>query len=159
VTVLARGTNAASGSNALVITGTDANGNVTGATWNGVAMTVSGRTLKATDGTTLFFNGGANLGTVSGITVDVSRGIADQFYDYFNEATKASTGMFDTQIMQLQTQNTDYKSRVDVIDSRLEVTRKALEAKYTAMETAMARLQTLQQTIQSYTDSLNGSSN
>ena len=159
VTVLARGKSTPAGSNALVITGTDASGNVTGATWNGVAMTVSGRTLTAADGTSLFFNGGANLGTVSGINVNIKRGLADQFHDYFSNMTKASTGTIDTQVTQLQAQNTDYKDRVDVIDSRLEVIRKALEAKYTAMETAMAKLQTLQQTIQSYSNSLNNSGN
>lgn len=159
VTVLARGASTVAGSNALVVTGTDSSGNVTGATWNGVAMTVSGRTLTAADGTTLFFNGGANLGTVSGINVDLKRGLADQFYDFFNGLTQASTGTIDTQVLQLQTNNKDFQDRIDVIDSRLEVTRKALEAKYTAMETAMAKLQTLQQTIQSFSDSLNNSGN
>jgi flagellar hook-associated protein 2 len=159
VTVLNRGASTPSGSNALVISGTDASGNVTGATWNGVAMTVSGRTLTAADGTSLFFNGGANLGAVAGITVDIKRGLADQSYDYFNGLTKASTGTIDTQVTQLQTTNQDYKDRVEVIDDRLAVTRKALEAKYTAMETAMAKLQTLQQTIQSYSDSFNASNN
>jgi flagellar hook-associated protein 2 len=159
VTVLNRGASTPSGSNALVISGTDASGNVTGATWNGVAMTVSGRTLTAADGTSLFFNGGANLGAVGGITVDIKRGLADQSYDYFNGLTKASTGTIDTQVTQLQTTNQDYKDRVEVIDDRLAVTRKALEAKYTAMETAMAKLQTLQQTIQSYSDSFNASNN
>jgi flagellar hook-associated protein 2 len=159
VTVLSRGTATASGTYTLNITGTDASGNVTGATLNGVAMTVSGKTLTAADGTSLFFNGGASLGAVSGITVDLSRGLADQYYDGFNTTTKDSSGTIDTLITQLQTQNQDYNDRVDVIDGRLTTYRSALEAKYTAMEVAMAKLATLQQTIQSYSDSLNSSSN
>lgn len=159
VTVLARGGTATSGNNALVITGTDADGNVTGATWNGEAMTISGRTLTAKDGTKLFFNGGANLGTISGITVGIQRGLADLNYDYFNGLSTATSGTLDQQVTQLQTQNTDYKNRVDVLDTRLDLYKTSLQAKYTAMETALAKLQTLQQTIQSYTDSLNGASN
>ncbi len=159
VTFLARGTSTASGTYSLVINGTDASGNVTGATWNGVAMTVDGRTLTAADGTKVFFNGGASLGTVSGISVEIARGVADLSYDFFNGMTKNASGTIDTQVQQFQTTNQDFTDRVKTIDSRLEVTRKLLEAKYTAMETAMAKLQTLQQTIQSFSDSLNNSSN
>ncbi len=158
VTVLQRGASSESGNYALEITGTDADGNVTGATWNGQAMTVNGKTLTAPDGTTIFFNGGANLGAVSGINVSMSRGVADQFYDYFSELTKTGVGTIDTQVTQLQTQNSDYKSRVTLLDDRLAVTRTGLEAKYAAMEVALAKLQTLQQTIESYAKSLNGDS-
>lgn len=155
VTVLALGSSTNSSNNALAITGTDASGNVISATWNGVAMAIDGRTLTATDGTKVFFNGGANLGAVGGVTVGISRGVADLSYDFFSGMTRASTGTIDTQVQQYQTSNNDFAERVTLIDSRLEVNRKALEAKYTAMETAMARLQTLQQTIQSFTDSFN----
>ncbi|RYG62169.1 MAG: hypothetical protein EON60_00845 [Alphaproteobacteria bacterium] len=159
VTVLQRGTSSSTGDYVLNITGTDASGNVTGATWNGQPMTVSGRTLTAPDGTTIFFNGGADLGAVNGINVSMSRGVADQFYDYFSELTKTGVGTIDTQVMQLQTQNTDYKDRVTLLDERLTLARTNLEAKYAAMEVALAKLQTLQQTIDSYTKSLNGNSN
>lgn len=154
ITVLNRGSDS-NGTNALVITGTDASGNVTGATWNGVAMTVSGKTLTAEDGTKIFFNGGPNLGTVSGLSVTMSSGLADRFYGYFDETSRASTGTIATQISDLQLQNTDFKDRVDVIDARLAVYRVSLEAKYTAMEVALAKLKTLEDTIKSYTDSLN----
>lgn len=158
VTVLSRGTGSL-GSNTLNITGTDVDGNVTGATWNGVAMTVSGKTLTAADGTKLFFNGGASLGAVNGLTVEMTSGLADSFHGYFNETSKDSTGTIATQITDYQSQNEDYQERVDVIDTRLEVYRASLEAKYTAMEVALAELETLQSTIQSYVDSLNSSSN
>jgi flagellar hook-associated protein 2 len=157
ITVLTRGSDS-NGTNTLVITGTDSSGNVTGATWNGVAMTVSDRTLTAADGTKLFFNGGTNLGTVSGLTVEFSSGLADSFYGYFNEASRSTTGVIATQITDLQTLNTDLQDRVDVIDSRLEVYRASLESKYTAMEVALSELETLKQTIESYTDSLNSDS-
>lgn len=155
VTVLARGGASESGNYTLNITGTDADGNVTGATWNGEAMTINGRTLTAPDGTRIFFNGGANLGAVNGVTVSMSRGLADQFYDGFKDMTTTATGSIDTQVSQLQLQNTDFKDRVTVMDDRLDVARTLLEAKYSAMEVALARLQTLQQTIESYANSLN----
>lgn len=158
VTVLQRGASAASGDYVLNITGTDASGNVTGATWNGQAMTVNGKTLTAPDGTSIFFNGGANLGAVNGINVSMSRGVADQSFDYFSELTKTGVGTIDTQVTQLQTQNGEYKQRVTSLDDRLSITRTNLEAKYAAMEVALAKLQTLQQTIESYTKSLNGDS-
>lgn len=158
ITVLTRGSDS-NGTNALEITGTDADGNVTGATWNGVAMTVSGRTLTSADGTKIFFNGGPNLGAVSGMTVTMSSGLADQFYGYFNETSRSAVGTIATQITDLQTLNTDLKERVDTIDARLVVYRASLEARYTAMEVALAKLETLQQTIKSYTDSLNSGSN
>lgn len=154
ITVLSRG-NDSNGSNALVITGTDASGNVTGATWNGVAMTVSGKTLTAADGTKLFFNGGPNLGTLSGLTVDMSSGLADSFYGYFDEVSRSTSGTIATQITDMQTQNTELKDRVEVIDARLAVYRSSLEAKYTAMEVALSKLKTLEDTIKSYTESLN----
>lgn len=156
VTVLTRGSATASGTYTLNITGTDADGNVTGATWNGQPMSISnGKTLIAADGTRVFFNGEPNLGAVNGVSVSMTRGLADQFYDYFNDVAKSGLGTIDTQVTQLQLQNTEYKDRVDVIDGRLDVTRIALEAKYTAMEVALAKLQTLQQTIESYAKSLN----
>lgn len=157
VTVLTAGTDS-EGSNALEITGTDVDGNVLSATWNGVAMTVSGKTLTAEDGTKIFFNGGASLGAVSA-TVDFSSGLADQFYSYFKETSTASTGTIATQITDLQTQNEENQDRVDVIDGRIEIYRTSLVAKYTAMEVALAELETLQSTIQNYIDSLNNSSN
>ncbi len=156
VTVLTRGAATESGNYTLNITGTDADGNVTGATWNGVAMSITnGKTLTAADGTRIYFNSAPNLGAINGINVSMSRGLADQFYDSFNNLTKVGTGTIDTQVTQLQLQNTDYKDRVDVLDGRLAVTRIALEAKYTAMEIALSKLQTLQQTIEGYTKSLN----
>lgn len=159
-TILAQGTNAPSGTYTLTIGGTDASGNVLSATWNGQPMTISGRNLTAPDGTTVFFNGGANLGPtdVAPITVTMSSGLADQNYDYFNGLTATTSGTIDTQVTQIQSQDTDYTARIKVIDDRLVVTRTNLEAKYTAMETAMAKLQTIQQTIQGYSDSLNSKS-
>jgi flagellar hook-associated protein 2 len=168
-TVLGRGATTATGSYTINIAGTDANGNVitgnTGGDPGGASdgsLTVNGRTLTVAtgDGTGLavFFNGGPNLGPQT-ITISVNRGLADNFYDYFNTMTTASSGTLDTAVQQLQTVNTDYQSRIDTIDTRLEVTRQTLEAKYTAMETAMAKLQTLQQTIDGYTAQINKSSN
>lgn len=168
-TVLGRSATTATGTYTINIAGTDANGNVITGNTGGAAggasdgsLTVNGRTLTVAtgDGTGLavFFNGGPNLGPQT-ITVSVNRGLADNFYDYFNTMTTASSGTLDTAVQQLQTVNTDYQSRITTIDTRLDVTRQSLEAKYTAMETAMAKLQTLQQTIDGYSAQINKSSN
>lgn len=165
-TVLGRGSDTASGTYTLNIAGTDADGNIISANFGGNASgaddgsaTANGRTLAGQGdlaGLNLFFNGGPNLGPQT-LTVTVSRGLADQFFDYFDNATKATSGTLDTAVTQLQTMNQDYKDRVSVIDGRLEVTRKTLEAKYTAMEAALAKLQTLQTTIDNYTSQANKS--
>lgn len=148
-----------SGTYTVNIMGTDGSGNVLAANINGSALgvdddsvDVSGRTLTATDGTNanglqLFFNGGASLGAVSGITVTITRGLADQFYNFFDGLVATSSGTFDTRVLEMQDQNTDYQDRVDVIDTRLEIARATLEAKFSRMETALAALDQLKERI------------
>lgn len=170
VTVLGMTAATGSGTYYLNVGGTDVGGNVlsanikdAAASGNGGAddgsVTVSNKLMTVTSGDAtglqLFFSGSAGLGAVNDVELTVSRGLADQFYNYFNDVTKGTTGTVDTLVSQLQLQNTDYTSRIDTIDTRLDVTRRALELKFTNMETALARLANLQNTISSYTDQLN----
>ncbi|MBI1308831.1 MAG: flagellar filament capping protein FliD [Proteobacteria bacterium] len=175
VTVLGRTADTANGTYYLNVAGTDVDGNITdanlqtsaGAGSGGASdgsVTLAGKSLIANDttaanGLQLFFSGGASLGSVDDIAVTVTRGVADQFYDYFNSVTTATTGRIDTLVTNLQSQNTDYQNRVDTIDARLETTRSTLEAKFTAMETALAKLQSVQSTVQGFIDAGNKSSN
>ena len=142
----------------LNVAGTDGSGNVSsaniqtspgagaGGASDGSITIVNGKTLNvqstsAAKGLGLFFNGGNNATGVDNIAVTVRRGIADQFYDTFNNLTKTTTGSVDGLISQLEADNLEAKSRVDTIDARLAITRKTLEAKFVRMEQALAQLE------------------
>jgi flagellar hook-associated protein 2 len=172
---------AISGTYYLNIAGTDASGNVTSANISKNSGDMSGNTNGTSDGTVtvnsasgklmtvtdeslaeglgLYFGGGANLGNVSGIVVTVSRGIADEGYDYFNNMIKDTTGTMDTLVSTLTEQDGKYQDQIDTINTRMETYRTTLTAKYTAMETALAKLSTLKDTISNYYDSMNSSNN
>lgn len=156
---LGHGVDTVSGTYTVNIMGTDGSGNLLAANIGGAgsgadddSVDVSGKNLTATDATnanglSLFFNGGASLGAVSGITFTISRGIADQFFDFFDGLVATSSGNLDTRVTELQEQSTDYQDRIDVIDVRLEITRATLEAKFSRMETALASLNQLKERI------------
>lgn len=173
VTLLGRTSNTETGTYYLSISGTNGLGNIlsanitetagtgTGGADNGSALanakTIAGLNTTGAYGLSMFFDTTAGMGAVDDIAITVSRGLADSFYDFFNDVTKA-TGQLDTRITELQTQNTTYQDRIDIIDSRLEVTRKTLETKFILMESAMARLQTVQSSLESYIAQNNKSS-
>ncbi len=173
VTVLSRTGDTVAGTYYVNIAGTDGSGNITSAniqttavTGNGGAndgtATISGQQITGATGSAtglkLFFNGAASLGAVNDVSVTITRGIADLFYDGFNDATKATTGSLDTAVTELLTQNEDYTKRVKDIDTRLETYRAQQEYKFTLMETALAKLESLRSTIDSLfkTDSNSG---
>jgi|GEM_PF-2490481 len=160
VQLIDRSDETVSGDFVLNIGATDADGNILSANINGPAdgsddgsVTISGRTITATDATSadglvLLFNAAANLGNQAGINVNVSRGIADLFHDDFDGFTRIS-GTFDTRIADLEEQNVDAQDRIDTIDERLEITRQTLERQYIALETALAQLESLREQITS----------
>ncbi|PIZ29683.1 MAG: hypothetical protein COY40_06410 [Alphaproteobacteria bacterium CG_4_10_14_0_8_um_filter_53_9] len=173
LTVLGRTADTQTGTYYLSIAGTDGAGDVlsaniqtTAATGTGGAddgsVTVAGQVLTAVSGNgtglSFFFDGDVSLGPVNDMTVTVSRGLADSFYDFFNDTVKATTGTLDTLTTQLTTENEDYQTRIETIDTRLEVSRKVLENKYIAMEVALSQLEQLKSTISSYFDTANSSS-
>lgn len=173
LTYLGRTDATQSGTYYVNLAGTDGSGNLTGANiqtaavvGNGGAddgsLTLSGKQAYATNGTTaeglnLFFNGAVSLGAVNDIEISISRGLADSFYDYFNDLTKVS-GTFDTRAQELTATNTDYQDDIDTIDTRIETYRQTMETKFVRMETALAQLESLRQTISSYFDASNSDS-
>ena len=173
VTVLGRTADTVSGTYYLNIAGTNGSANVlsanlktsagagTGGADDGSASVSGVRVTGLTGnskGLDLAFIGAASLGAVNDMQITVTRGIADQFFDYFDDMSEASTGNIDTEVAALLIQNDDYDERVTVIDDRLAVTRATLEGKFTRMESALAQLETLRNTIQSYIDAGNSSS-
>lgn len=169
-TILSRTSATQSGTYYLNIGGTDGSGNLISAnlqTSAGVGLggaddgtaTVSGQVASGASGNGtglgVFFNGGASSGVVDGITLTISRGLADQFYDFFNDQVASSVGGLDIASTNLLAQNTDMQSRIDTLDDRLTFIRANLEARFVRMETALSQLETLRNTIQSYLDSGN----
>ncbi len=173
-TVLSRTAATQTGTYYLNVGGTDSSSNLlsaniqntagvgTGGADNGTAS-VAGQQISTLTGNAtglgIFFNGGASLGAVDGITLTVSRGIADQFYDFFNDQSLTSVGALDIASSTLLNTNTDLQARIDDIDDRLVFLRASLEARFTTMETALAQLETLRSTIDSYFNANNSSGN
>ncbi|MCP5405130.1 MAG: flagellar filament capping protein FliD [Pseudomonadaceae bacterium] len=163
-----------SGTYYVNIGGTDVDGNITSANiqtaavvGNGGAddgsLTVSAKQAYATNGTAaeglnLFFNGTGSLGAVDDIAITISRGLADSFYDYFNDITKLS-GTVDTRVQELGDTNAKYQEDIDKIDVRIETYRQTMELKFVRMETALAQLESLKQSLSSYFDASNSSNN
>jgi flagellar hook-associated protein 2 len=170
LTVVNRTAATQSGTYYLNIAGTDGSGNITSANVRTTAgsgaggagdgsANVTGQSLTAnlggSTGLNVFFAGGPSLGPIDDIAVTVNRGIADSFYDFFNDQSRNSVGALDVAVNELNLQNSDYQSRIETIDIRLEFLRASLEARFVRMETALAQLESLRSTIQSYTDGLN----
>lgn len=158
VSLQTRSGSMAAGTYYLNVAGTDGSGSVTGANLqvaagagaggadNGTIVILNGKTLNVqttstASGLGLFFNGGNSAAGVDDIAITVSRGVADQFFDFFNNLTKTSSGSVDVLVNQLESENTGAQSRVDTIDARLEITRKTLEAKFVRMEQVLAQLE------------------
>lgn len=171
-TVVNRTADTQSGTYYLNLAGTDASGNLIGGNFRttagsgagggsdgsavAVGQAITGQTGGST-GLNVFFAGTASLGPIDDVTITVQRGIADQFYDFFNNQSRSGIGALDVAVSELTQQNTEYTSRIDLIDTRLDILRQTLEAKFVRMETALAQLESLRNTIQSYTDSGNQS--
>jgi flagellar hook-associated protein 2 len=158
VSLQTRSGSMAAGTYYLNVAGTDGSANVTSANLraasgagvggadDGTIAILNGKTLSvqntsAASGLGLFFNGGESASGVDDIMITVSRGVADQFYDFFDNLTKTNSGSVDTLITQLESENTGAQSRIDTIDARLEITRKTLEAKFIRMEQVLAQLE------------------
>lgn len=170
-TILGRTSATQAGTYYLNIAGTNTSGNVLSANLNTVpgvglggadngSATVTSQTISGATGGSqglgVFFNGGNSLGPINGITLTVTRGVADQFYDFFNDLVTTNVGGLDTTSNTLLTQNSDYQSRIETLDTRLEFIRASLENRFVRMEAALAQLENLRNTIQQYTDSNNG---
>lgn len=174
LTVVNRTAKTQSGTYYLNLAGTTAGGSITSANFRTTAGSGAGGTNDGTavvngqsvtsqlgnsEGLNVFFAGSASLGPVNDISITIQRGIADQFYDFFNEQSRTGVGALDTAISQTNQQNSDYTDRIKVIDTRLAVLRQTLEAKFVRMETALSRLENLRNTIQNYTNSRNSQGN
>jgi len=123
---------------------------------NDGSVTVSGRTLTATnttgaEGMTLLFSGTA---TVSGITLNHTAGVGkDMFFDIETMLTPV-TGSVESEISAFQQQNTTKQERLDRILERLAFDRDQLIQRFIIMETALATMAQTQSFLTQFTDSL-----
>lgn len=135
------------------------NGNPDGS--NDGSVTVSGRTLTATDATnanglTLLYSGTA---AAAGITLNATTGIGKElFYDLDTILTPAN-GSVDSEITSFQDQNEAKQERLDRMLERLAFDRDQLIQRFIAMETALATLRQTQSFLTQFTDSLANSNN
>ena len=130
------------------------NGNPDGS--NDGSVTVSGRTLTATDATganglVLLYSGTA---TAAGITLNATTGIGkEMFYDLDKILTPA-TGSVDSEITSLEDQNDAKQDRLDRMLERLAFDRDQLIQRFIVMETALATMRQTQSFLTQFTDSL-----
>lgn len=134
----------------------DSDGNITGATIDGTALTVSGTTLKGVDGTAyeglrLVYTGGtANAGTTDSVTLTVEGGFADQMLAALETYTDEDDGLVSSRIESLSDTIDSKQTRRDRIAEKAEDYEEYLtsyyariEAEIEASELALAQVEAL----------------
>jgi len=135
------------------------NGNPDGS--NDGSVTVSGRTLTATDATganglTLLF---AGTSTASGITLNATTGLGKQMFFDLDTILTPVTGSVESEITSFQDQNDSKQERLDRMLERLSFERDKLIDRFIVMETALATMQQTKNFLQQFTDSLANNNN
>jgi flagellar hook-associated protein 2 len=173
INVISRSSSTQGGTYYLGIDGTDGSGMATGVYLNTAQNTgdstdgslnmlgnnvFQASSLSAANGLTLgFTNTDPNLGAISNIQITVQRGIADTFFDFFSSLTSTGTGVIDTQVSNITSQNSSYQSQIDTLNGRLATEKTNLTNKYAAMETALSQLSALQNQISQFFSASNNS--
>ncbi len=139
---------------------------VTSANINGAAdgsndgsVTVSGRTMTATnktdaEGLTVLYSGTASA---SGITLDYTTGIGKLMFFDIDTMLKPVTGSVESEISTFKDQNTSKQDRLDRILERLVFDREQIIQRFIVMETTLATLNQTQNFLTQFTNSLGNS--
>jgi len=135
------------------------NGNPDGS--NDGSVTVSGRTLTATDATSanglvLLYSGTA---TASGITLNATTGMGKEMFFDLETILTPATGSVDSEITSFEDQNESKQERLDRMLERLAFDREQLIQRFIVMETALATMRQTQSFLTQFTDSLANSNN
>ena len=143
-------TTAAQGGYTLDIT--YSGGQITGATINGVAnsVTVDGNVLTATDATgaeglTFIYTGDQS---VSGVQLDLSFGVASSLYFGVDQLLDEDTGAIATEVNSLGDQTDLAQTRIEEMLARLETQRENLRLRFIAMEQAIATMNNILNTLE-----------
>ena len=136
------------------VTSANINGNPDGS--NDGSVTVSGRTLTATDATgaeglTLLFNG---TSAAAGITLNATTGLGKQMYYDIDTMLTPVTGAVQSEITSFQDQNDAKQERLDRMLERLAFERDKLIDRFIIMETALSTMAQTKSFLQQFTDSL-----
>jgi flagellar hook-associated protein 2 len=135
------------------------NGNPDGS--NDGSVTVSGRTLTATDATganglTLLF---AGTSTASGITLNATTGLGKEMFFDIDTMLTPVTGSVESEITSFQDQNDAKQERLDRMLERLSFERDKLIDRFIVMEAALATMEQTKNFLQQFTDSLANNKN
>lgn len=126
----------------------DADGNITGATIDGVALEVSDQTLKGVEGTAyeglrLVYTGGDdNAGTTDSITLTVEAGFADQMVAVLESYVDEDDGLIQNRIDSLEDTIDSKQDKRDRIEERADAYYDYLVEYYAKLETAMEEAET-----------------
>jgi flagellar hook-associated protein 2 len=137
------------------------NGAANGASDGSVTVNTTARKLTATDasgldGLELFYNGTADA---SGITINVTNGLASNLFSILDDLLDATTGVVQNDINSLTDQNETANDRVTAMQDRLAIQKQILTDKFNAMEVALAKNKQIQDSITQIFDSLFQSQN
>ena len=140
------------------ITSANINGAADGS--NDGSVTVSGRTLTATDttgaeGLKLLYSGTT---TAAGITLNHTTGIGKQMFFDIDTMVTPVTGAVEAELSTFKVQNEAKQERLDRILERLAFDREQLISRFIFMETALASLNQTSSFLTQFTDSLNSNS-
>jgi len=137
----------ASGTYTVEVT-VDADGNITGATIDGVALEVNYQTLTGAEGTAyeglrLVYTGGSdNAGTTDSITLTVEGGFADQMVATLESYVDEDDGRIQSRIDSLETTIDTKQDKRDLIEERASAYSDYLIEYYAKLETAMEEAET-----------------
>lgn len=152
-------TEVASGGYTLDVT--MANGQITGATINGVAnsATVSGNIITATsatnaEGLKIIYTGNSSA---SNIQLDFSTGVASGLFFEVERILDQTTGELETEADNLAELNEQHRIRIDEMLLRLERQREALLQRFISMESALLSMNNTLDSIRQTVDAMNAS--
>lgn len=136
------------------ITSANINGAADGS--NDGSVTVSGRTITATnttgaEGLILLYSGTA---TVSGISLNYTTGIGTQMFFDIDQMLTPITGSVEAEITAFKNQNKTKQERLDRILERLAFDREQIILRFIIMETTLATLRQTSSFLTQFTDSL-----
>lgn len=133
----------------------DADGQPESASIGGVALTVSGQSLRGPPGTA--FDGLELIWTGQGSTsidVTATRGIAERLYTSLDAILDQVDGELATAAQGLEAQNKRHRVDIERIEARAEDYRQRLIEKFAAMESALALAKAMLQQVRTATDAM-----
>jgi hypothetical protein len=123
--------------------------------------TVNGNTISFGDetgaqGLSLLYTGGDTGGVATTVDFNLSRGIGANMHATSNDLLDDSTGLIETAIDDLRSENTRSQEQIERLERRLAYQREQLLDSFIRMEEALARFDTISKSLQGLTDSLRG---